>query len=172
MRSVRISGSEGELGILHGHAPLLTAIKPGLISYRSMEDKDEVLYVSGGLLEVQPAFNEESDDAAVSVTVLADTAVRGKEIDEAKAEEEAKAAQEAFENAQNSPAGQSPAIRTTPPRLSICPAPWQGSTRPRFRTITTTEPHKANEIPGTVPGIFCFWAVRISAARDSDINMI
>ena len=100
VRSVRISGSEGELGILHGHAPLLTAIKPGLISYRSMEDKDEVLYVSGGLLEVQPAFNEESDDAAVSVTVLADTAVRGKEIDEAKAEEEAKAAQEAFENAQ------------------------------------------------------------------------
>ena len=105
VRSVRISGSEGELGILHGHAPLLTAIKPGLISYRSMEDKDEVMYVSGGLLEVQPAFNEESDDAAVSVTVLADTAVRGKEIDEAKAEEEAKAAQEAFENAQNSSGG-------------------------------------------------------------------
>ena len=105
VRSVRISGSEGELGILHGHAPLLTAIKPGLISYRSMEDKDEVMYVSGGLLEVQPAFNEESDDAAVSVTVLADTAVRGKEIDEAKAEEEARAAQEAFENAQNSSGG-------------------------------------------------------------------
>ena len=105
VRSVRISGSEGELGILHGHAPLLTAITPGLISYRSMEDKDEVLYVSGGLLEVQPAFNEESDDAAVSVTVLADTAVRGKEIDEAKAEEEARAAQEAFENAQNSSGG-------------------------------------------------------------------
>ena len=105
VRSVRISGSEGELGILHGHAPLLTAIKPGLISYRSMEDKDEVMYVSGGLLEVQPAFNEESDDAAVSVTVLADTAVRGKEIDEAKAEEEAWAAQEAFENAQNSSGG-------------------------------------------------------------------
>ena len=108
VRSVRISGSEGELGILHGHAPLLTAIKPGLISYRSMEDKDEVLYVSGGLLEVQPAFNEESDDAAVSVTVLADTAVRGKEIDEAKAEEEAKAAQEAFDNAQNSSGGANP----------------------------------------------------------------
>lgn len=105
VRSVRISGSEGELGILHGHAPLLTAIKPGLISYRSMEDKDEVMYVSGGLLEVQPAFNGESDDAAVSVTVLADTAVRGKEIDEAKAEEEARAAQEAFENAQNSSGG-------------------------------------------------------------------
>ena len=105
VRSVRISGSEGELGILHGHAPLLTAIKPGLISYRSMEDKDEVMYVSGGLLEVQPAFNEESDDAAVSVTVLADTAVRGKEIDEAKAEEEARAAQEAFENAQNASGG-------------------------------------------------------------------
>ena len=105
VRSVRISGSEGELGILHGHAPLLTAIKPGLISYRSMEDKDEVMYVSGGLIEVQPAFNEESDDAAVSVTVLADTAVRGKEIDEAKAEEEARAAQEAFENAQNSSGG-------------------------------------------------------------------
>ena len=105
VRSVRISGSEGELGILHGHVPLLTAIKPGLISYRSMEDKDEVMYVSGGLLEVQPAFNEESDDAAVSVTVLADTAVRGKEIDEAKAEEEARAAQEAFENAQNSSGG-------------------------------------------------------------------
>ena len=105
VRSVRISGSEGELGILHGHAPLMTAIKPGLISYRSMEDKDEVMYVSGGLLEVQPAFNEESDDAAVSVTVLADTAVRGKEIDEAKAEEEARAAQEAFENAQNSSGG-------------------------------------------------------------------
>ena len=77
------AGSEGDLGIGFGHAPLLTALKPGPI--RLINDGEEdVFYVSGGYLEVQPHH----------VIVLADTALRGDDMDEA-------AAQKAVEEAQN-----------------------------------------------------------------------
>lgn len=70
--SVRISGVEGELGIYAGHTPLLTAIKPGMVKFTFSDGKEEFIYVSGGFLEVQPTI----------VTVLADTAIRGEELDE------------------------------------------------------------------------------------------
>ena len=62
-----VTGSEGELGIFPGHAPLLTAIKPGMIRIVKQFGHEEFIYLSGGILEVQPG----------SVTVLADTAIRG-----------------------------------------------------------------------------------------------
>lgn len=70
--SVRVSGVEGELGIYAGHTPLLTAIKPGMVEFTFSDGKEELIYVSGGFLEVQPTI----------VTVLADTAIRGEELDE------------------------------------------------------------------------------------------
>ncbi|MEG9482035.1 F0F1 ATP synthase subunit epsilon [Mannheimia sp. HC-2023] len=70
--SVRVSGIDGELGIYAGHTPLLTAIKPGMVKFILADGKEEFIYVSGGFLEVQPTV----------VTVLADTAIRGDELDE------------------------------------------------------------------------------------------
>ncbi|AHG74542.1 F0F1 ATP synthase subunit epsilon [Mannheimia varigena] len=70
--SVRVSGTDGELGVYAGHAPLLTAIKPGMVKFILADGKEEFIYVSGGFLEVQPTV----------VTVLADTAIRGDELDE------------------------------------------------------------------------------------------
>ncbi len=84
VESVQVSGSEGELGIRHGHAPLLTAIKPGLVRLIKLHGAEEVLYISGGMLEVQPE----------TVTVLADTAIRAADLDEAKAQEAKRAAEE------------------------------------------------------------------------------
>lgn len=68
-------GEAGELGILPRHTPLLTRIKPGVVRLKLPEQNDFfVVYVSGGMLEVQPDM----------ITVLADTAVRAKDLDEAK----------------------------------------------------------------------------------------
>lgn len=72
VKSVRISGVDGELGIYAGHTPLLTSIKPGMVKFTFEDDKEEFIYISGGFLEVQPK----------TVTVLADTAIRGDELDE------------------------------------------------------------------------------------------
>ncbi|AWX14065.1 F0F1 ATP synthase subunit epsilon [Mergibacter septicus] len=69
--SIQVSGIDGELGILAGHTPLLTAIKPGIVKIVS-DNQEEVIYVSGGFLEVQPNI----------VIVLADTAIRGAELDQ------------------------------------------------------------------------------------------
>lgn len=71
VKGIQSTGSEGELGILAGHLPLLTAIKPGIIKITLEDDTEEVIYISGGFLEVQPTI----------VTVLADVAIRGKELD-------------------------------------------------------------------------------------------
>ncbi len=68
---LRATGIEGELGILPGHTPLLTAIKPGIIKFTLKNETEEVIYVSGGFLEIQPTV----------VTVLADVAIRGDELD-------------------------------------------------------------------------------------------
>lgn len=72
VKSVQVSGVEGELGILANHTPLLTAIKPGIVKYILENGNEEVIYVSGGFLEVQPNI----------VTVLADVAIRGSELDQ------------------------------------------------------------------------------------------
>ena len=71
VKSIQASGIEGELGILAGHIPLLTAIKPGIVKITLENGNEEVIYVSGGFLEVQPNI----------VTVLADVAIRGNELD-------------------------------------------------------------------------------------------
>jgi F-type H+-transporting ATPase subunit epsilon len=87
---VRLSatGLLGELGIGPGHAPLLTALKPGLVEYSLDENKHEVIYISGGMLEVQPH----------EVTILADTAVRADDLDEAAANAARDKAQQALEH--------------------------------------------------------------------------
>ena len=82
-------GESGELGILPEHAALLTRIKPGTVRIkRPGEDKEEIIYVSGGMMEVQPHV----------VTVLADTSVRAENLDEAKALEAKRLAEEALAN--------------------------------------------------------------------------
>lgn len=86
-----VSGSEGDLGITPGHTPLLTAIKPGMVKLVKEDGDEEVIYISGGFLEVQ----------AHSVTVLADTAIRGAELDLAKAEEAKQRAEEQIANTTN-----------------------------------------------------------------------
>lgn len=82
---VVVTGEEGELGIAPRHAPLLTRIKPGQVRVMLPEGGEEFYYVSGGMLEVQPHV----------VTVLADTAARAADLDEAaavRAKEEAERA--------------------------------------------------------------------------------
>lgn len=74
---VTVSGTLGYLGILPGHTPLLTSLKPGLISVVLQGGKEEIFYISGGTIEVQPDV----------VTVLADTAARAQDLDEVAAME-------------------------------------------------------------------------------------
>jgi len=86
---VALPGENGELGILPQHTPLITRIKPGAVRIERAEGGEEFVFVAGGILEVQPG----------TVTVLADTAIRGKDLDEAKATEAKKLAEEAMKNA-------------------------------------------------------------------------
>ncbi len=82
-------GEAGELGILPEHMPLLTRIKPGTVRILPVDGgEEEILYVSGGMMEVQPD----------RVTVLADTSVRAHDLDEAKAMEAERLAKEALVN--------------------------------------------------------------------------
>ena len=83
-----VSGQEGDLGITPGHTPLLTPIKPGMVQLVKQDGGEEVIYISGGFLEVQPS----------GVTVLADTAIRGQDLDKAKAEDAKRAAEEQMSN--------------------------------------------------------------------------
>ena len=85
---VVLPGEAGELGILPGHMPLMTRIKPGAVRIKTPGDKEELIFVAGGLLEVQPGL----------ITVLADTAIRGADLDQAKAMEAKKLAEEAMVN--------------------------------------------------------------------------
>ncbi|MBP7546604.1 MAG: F0F1 ATP synthase subunit epsilon [Corallincola sp.] len=84
VESMQVTGSEGELGILPGHAPLLTALKPGMVRLVKQHGHEEVFYLSGGFLEVQPR----------AVIVLADAVIRGKDIDEAAAREAVRRAEQ------------------------------------------------------------------------------
>lgn len=70
-----VSGTIGEMEVLNGHAPLLTSLKPGPVWVVKQDGKEEVFYISGGMLEVQPKIT----------TVLADTALRAKDVDESQA---------------------------------------------------------------------------------------
>jgi F-type H+-transporting ATPase subunit epsilon len=86
---VALPGETGELGIYPQHTPLITRIRPGAVRIKvAGQSAEEFVFVAGGILEVQPN----------RVTVLADTAIRGHDLDEAKAEEARKAAEEALAN--------------------------------------------------------------------------
>lgn len=86
---VALPGEQGELGIYPKHTPLITRIKPGTVRMKiAGQSDDEVVFVNGGILEVQPN----------RVTVLADTAVRAADLDEAKAAEAKRLAEEAMAN--------------------------------------------------------------------------
>lgn len=82
------AGSEGDLGIAYGHAPLLTSLQPGPIRVIRQGGEEEVYYVSGGYLEVQ----------SYQVSVLADTALRASDMDEAAALEAKREAEQALTN--------------------------------------------------------------------------
>ena len=87
---VALPGEMGELGIYPRHTPLITRIKPGAVRIvRADTGAEEFVFVAGGILEVQPG----------TVTVLADTAIRAKDLDEAKADEAKQRAAEAMKNA-------------------------------------------------------------------------
>ena len=89
---VVLPGEVGELGIYPQHTPLISRIKPGTVRIqRADTDEEELVFVAGGILEVQPGV----------VTVLADTAIRGHDLDEAKATAALKAAEEARANAKS-----------------------------------------------------------------------
>ena len=91
-RFVALPGEAGELGIYPKHTPLITRIKPGAVRIlRADNDQEEFVFVAGGILEIQPDV----------VTVLADTAIRGHDLDEAKATEALKNAEEARANAKS-----------------------------------------------------------------------
>lgn len=80
---ISVTGQEGELGIYPGHTPLLTGIKPGQVFVVKQDGKQELFYLSGGMLEVQPEVT----------TILADTVLRADDIDEASALEAKQAAE-------------------------------------------------------------------------------
>src|SRR3954451_563012 len=88
-RFVALPGEAGELGIYPRHTPLITRIKPGSVRVEKPDGSEEFVFVAGGILEVQPN----------RVTVLSDTAIRGRDLDEQKAAEAKRAAEEALKNA-------------------------------------------------------------------------
>ncbi|HEY8051161.1 MAG TPA: F0F1 ATP synthase subunit epsilon [Ramlibacter sp.] len=90
-RFVALPGEDGELGIYPRHTPLITRVKPGSVRIEKADGTEEFIFVAGGILEVQPT----------RVTVLSDTAIRGKDLDEEKANEARHAAEEALRNAKN-----------------------------------------------------------------------
>ena len=88
---VVLPGEAGELGIYPRHTPLITRIKPGAVRIQKPGGEEELIFVAGGILEVQPKV----------ITVLADTAIRGHDLDEAKATEALKQAELARANAKD-----------------------------------------------------------------------
>ena len=88
---VALPGESGELGIMPRHTPLITRIKPGSVRIEKADGSEEFVFVAGGVLEVQPN----------RVTVLSDTAIRGKDLDEEKANAAKAAAEEALKNAKS-----------------------------------------------------------------------
>jgi F-type H+-transporting ATPase subunit epsilon len=88
---VALPGEAGELGIYPRHTPLITRIRPGAVRIETVDGREQFVFVAGGVLEVQPD----------TVTVLSDTAIRGKDLDEEKAKAAKAAAEEALRNAKS-----------------------------------------------------------------------
>jgi len=83
---ISLTGTLGELGIYPGHTPLLSEVKPGPVRMRKESGEEDIFYVSGGFLEVQPH----------KVTLMADTALRADDLNEAAAEEASRQAEQAM----------------------------------------------------------------------------
>ncbi len=90
-RFVALPGESGELGIFPRHTPLITRVKPGSVRIEMADGSEEFVFVAGGIIEVQPH----------GVTVLSDTAIRGKDLDEEKANAARAVAIEAQKNAKS-----------------------------------------------------------------------
>jgi F-type H+-transporting ATPase subunit epsilon len=90
-RFVVLPGEAGELGIYPRHTPLITRVKPGAVRIEKVDGSEEFVFIAGGILEVQPN----------RVTVLSDIAIRGRDLDESKADEARAAAEEALRNARS-----------------------------------------------------------------------
>ena len=88
---VALPGEAGELGIYPRHTPLITRIRPGAVRIETADGGEEFVFVAGGILEVQPT----------TVTVLSDTAIRGKDLDDEKASAAKSRAEEALKNAKS-----------------------------------------------------------------------
>ena len=88
---VVLPGEAGELGIYPRHTPLITRIRPGAVRIQKPGGEEELVFVAGGILEVQPKV----------ITVLADTAIRGHDLDEAKANDALRRAEEARRSARD-----------------------------------------------------------------------
>ena len=86
VKNIIAAAMMGEVGIYPKHTPMITPLKPGEVKIITEEDEEKLFFISGGIIEVQPDI----------VTVLADTAIRGDDLDEAKAEESKKRAEEAL----------------------------------------------------------------------------
>ena len=86
VKNIIAAAMMGEVGIYPKHTPMITPLKPGEVKITTEEDEEKLFFISGGVIEVQPDI----------VTVLADTAIRGEDLDEAKAEESKKRAEEAL----------------------------------------------------------------------------
>lgn len=89
VETLQVTGSEGELGIYPGHAPLITPIKPGMVRLVKQHGKEEFIYIAGGILEVQPG----------NVIVLADSAIRAADLDKDEAVKAKRLAEEKIANA-------------------------------------------------------------------------
>jgi F-type H+-transporting ATPase subunit epsilon len=90
-RFVVLPGEAGEIGVYPRHTPLITRVKPGSVRIEMVDGREEFVFIAGGILEVQPD----------RVTVLSDTAIRGKDLDEKKADAARQAAEEALKNAKS-----------------------------------------------------------------------
>ena len=86
VKNIIAAAMMGEVGIYPKHTPMITPLKPGEVKIITEDNEEQLFFISGGILEVQPD----------SVTVLADTAIRGEDLDEAKAIESKKRAEEAL----------------------------------------------------------------------------
>lgn len=110
------TGSEGEIGVLSGHTPLITLLKPGPMRVQTADGAEEVIYVSGGVLEVQPQM----------VTVLADTAMRAHNLDESKIVEARRKAEQMLVN-------QSDTVQTNAALASLAESVAQLQTIRKFK---------------------------------------
>jgi len=91
VKNIIAAAMMGEVGIYPKHTPMITPLKPGEVKIITEDDEEQLFFISGGILEVQPD----------TVTVLADTAIRGEDLDEAKAIESKKRAEEALSDKGN-----------------------------------------------------------------------